>query len=119
MNNGQNILHAMLLDSVVNGKLVFKNTYVEQKQVEININDDQAPHEFFFLDITVKEDEVEQDEVDTISTVSSELYNTDSETEERTKIPKPELPKRNSLSQQKTRKTHFKLLKKLYEKIVN
>ena len=48
MNGGP---HAMVLDKIFDGKFVFKNTYVENKQLKLAIDADEAPEDFFFLHI--------------------------------------------------------------------
>ena len=45
--------HAMILDSITDGKFVFKNTYAENKRVKMDIDAEEAPEEFFFLHINL------------------------------------------------------------------
>ena len=46
-------LHAMVLDTVIDGKFIFKNTYAENKQVQIPV--DKGPLEFYFVHIELAE----------------------------------------------------------------
>ena len=46
--------HAMVLDTIKNDTFVFKNTYEEEKQVEIPMDHEDAPDEFFFVHINYK-----------------------------------------------------------------
>ena len=41
----------MVLDTIENNTFVFKNTYEKEKQVEIPMDHDDAPDEFFFVHI--------------------------------------------------------------------
>ena len=41
----------MILDTIADGKFVFKNTYAENKQIKIAVDAEEAPEEFFFLHI--------------------------------------------------------------------
>ena len=41
----------MVLDKMYDGKLIFKNTYAEDKQVQMAVDAEEAPEEFFFLHI--------------------------------------------------------------------
>ena len=41
----------MILDTISGGKFVFKNTYEENKQLEMAVDAEEAPEEFFFLHI--------------------------------------------------------------------
>ena len=43
--------HAMVLDKIHDGKFVFKNTYEENKQVQMPLGHEDAPEEFFFVHI--------------------------------------------------------------------
>ena len=45
--------HAMVLDTIKDGKFVFKNTYADNKQVEIPV--DKGPLEFYFVHIELNE----------------------------------------------------------------
>ena len=49
-----NTLHAMTLDTIKDGNFVFKNTYAENKQVTIPMED--GPLEFFYLHIELTKD---------------------------------------------------------------
>ena len=44
----------MVLDKIDNETFIFKNTYEEDKPVEIPMNDKDAPREFFFVHINYK-----------------------------------------------------------------
>ena len=44
----------MVLDKISNGKFIFKNTYEDNKQVKIAVDADEAPEEFFFVNIQKK-----------------------------------------------------------------
>ena len=41
----------MTLDTIVDGKFVFKNTCAKNKQLEMDVDAKEAPDEFFFLHI--------------------------------------------------------------------
>ena len=41
----------MVLDTMKDGKFIFKNTYKENKKVEIAVADSAAPDEFYFVHI--------------------------------------------------------------------
>ena len=41
----------MILDTISDSKFLFKNTHAENKQVQIPVDADEAPEEFFFLHI--------------------------------------------------------------------
>ena len=41
----------MILDKIADGNFIFKNTYAENKQVQIAVDADEAPEEFFFIHI--------------------------------------------------------------------
>ena len=48
--------HAMVLDTMKKGndgqlEFVFKNTYEDNKQVKIKVDAEEAPDEFFFVNI--------------------------------------------------------------------
>ena len=43
--------HDLVLDKIHNGKFVFKNTYVKDKQLEVAVDAIEAPEEFFFVHI--------------------------------------------------------------------
>ena len=44
-------LHAMVLDTIRDGKFIFKNTHSDNKKFEIEVGLDDAPKEFFFVHI--------------------------------------------------------------------
>ena len=46
--------HAMVLDSIVDGQFVFKNTYVENKQVRIPV--EKGPLEFFYVHLELNKE---------------------------------------------------------------
>ena len=46
--------HAMVLDTIENNSFVFKNTYEDETQVKIKMDDKNAPSEFFFVHIDYK-----------------------------------------------------------------
>ena len=50
----------MVLDSIVNGEFVFKNTHRDNVKVKLPVAAPEAPMEFFFVHIKVKENKVEQ-----------------------------------------------------------
>jgi hypothetical protein len=52
--------HAMVLDTIDNGEFVFKNTQSNNVQVKVPVNAPEAPDEFYFVHIKVKENEIEQ-----------------------------------------------------------
>ena len=41
----------MILDTISDGKFVFKNTYADNKQIKMAVDAEEAPEEFFFLHI--------------------------------------------------------------------
>ena len=41
----------MVLDTMKNGKFIFKNTHSDGKKFEIGVNHNDAPDEFFFVHI--------------------------------------------------------------------
>ena len=41
----------MVLDTIYNGKFIFKNTHEDNKQVEMAVDAKEAPEEFFFVNI--------------------------------------------------------------------
>jgi len=41
--------HAMVLDTIKDGKFIFKNTQSENKKFEIEVLYDDAPEEFYFV----------------------------------------------------------------------
>ena len=41
----------MILDTISDGRFVFKNTFAGNKQLEIDVDAEEAPEEFFFLHI--------------------------------------------------------------------
>ena len=50
----------MVLDSIVNHEFVFKNTQSNNIQVKVPVAAQEAPDEFYFVHIKVKENELEQ-----------------------------------------------------------
>ena len=47
--------HAMVLDTIINDNtFVFKNTYEDETKVKIQMDDKNAPKEFFFVHINYK-----------------------------------------------------------------
>ena len=44
----------MVLDKMENGNFIFKNTYSDDKQVEMAVDAEEAPDEFFFINIDYK-----------------------------------------------------------------
>ena len=50
--------HAMVLDTIKDGKFVFKNTYADNKQVEIPV--DKGPLEFYFVHMELNDDALEE-----------------------------------------------------------
>ena len=52
--------HAMVLDTMRDGKFIFKNTYSAEKKVEIEVDHENAPDEFFFVHIQLDLDRVDQ-----------------------------------------------------------
>ena len=49
VNGGQ---HVMTLDTITDGKFVFKKTYADNKQLEMAVDAVEAPEEFFFIHIS-------------------------------------------------------------------
>ena len=49
--------HAMVLDTIKDGKFIFKNTYADNKQVEIPV--EKGPLEFYFVHIELTDDALE------------------------------------------------------------
>ena len=41
----------MILDAIDDGKFIFKNTYGDNKQVEMAVDAEESPDEFFFVHI--------------------------------------------------------------------
>ena len=52
--------HAMVLDTIRDGKFIFKNTHSDNKKFEIEVNHDDAPEEFFFVHIKLDLSRVDQ-----------------------------------------------------------
>ena len=52
--------HAMVLDTMKNGKFIFKNTRSNNKKFEIEVNHNDAPDEFFFVHIQLDFDRLNQ-----------------------------------------------------------
>ena len=50
----------MVLDTMKDGKFIFKNTYSHQKRFEIEVNHDDAPDEFFFVHVELDLDRLDQ-----------------------------------------------------------
>ena len=50
----------MVLDSIVNDEFVFKNTHRDNVQVKVPVAATEAPMEFYFVHIKVKENKIEQ-----------------------------------------------------------
>ena len=50
----------MVLDSIVNREFVFKNTQRDNVQVTVPVDASEAPNEFYFVHIKVKEDKIEE-----------------------------------------------------------
>ena len=53
-------LHAMVLDTITDGKFIFKNTHSDNKKFEIEVNHNDAPDEFFFVHIKLDLNRLEQ-----------------------------------------------------------
>ena len=43
--------HVMVLDTISGGNFIFKNTYADNKKVEMAVDAEEAPEEFFFVHI--------------------------------------------------------------------
>ena len=52
--------HAMVLDTIRDGKFIFKNTYSAEKKFEIEVDHENAPDEFFFVHIQLDTDRLDQ-----------------------------------------------------------
>ena len=52
--------HAMVLDTMKDGKFIFKNTHSADKKFEIEGNHENAPDEFFFVHIQLELGRVDQ-----------------------------------------------------------
>ena len=50
----------MVLDSIVNGEFVFKNTQRGNFRVTVPVDASEAPDEFYFVHIKVKEEKIEE-----------------------------------------------------------
>ena len=50
----------MVLDNIVDDEFVFKNTHRDNVQVKVPVAATEAPMEFYFVHIKVKEDKIEQ-----------------------------------------------------------
>ena len=50
----------MVLDTIKNGKFIFKNTHSDNKKFEIEVNHNDAPDEFFFVHIELDMDRLDQ-----------------------------------------------------------
>ena len=50
----------MVLDYIVNDEFVFKNTHRDNVQVKVPVAATEAPMEFYFVHIKVKENRIEQ-----------------------------------------------------------
>ena len=48
----------MALDSITNGEFIFKNTYRGDGEVKVPVASQEAPDEFYFVHIKVKEDKI-------------------------------------------------------------
>ena len=60
----------MVLDTIKDGKFIFKNTYADNKQVEIPVG--KGPLEFYFVHIELNEEGLEQLRIKKEIQVSSE-----------------------------------------------
>ena len=49
--DGSRSPHAMVLDTMRDGKFIFKNTYSAERKFEIEVGHENAPDEFFFVHI--------------------------------------------------------------------
>ena len=58
MGEGGHGTHAMVLDTIKDGKFVFKNTYAGNKQVEIPVK--KGPLEFYFVHMELNDDALEE-----------------------------------------------------------
>ena len=50
----------MVLDTMKDGKFIFKNTHSERKKFVIEVNHNDAPDEFFFVHIQLDMDRLDQ-----------------------------------------------------------
>ena len=50
----------MVLDTMRDGKFIFKNTYSAEKKFEIDVDHQNAPDEFFFVHIQLDLDRLDQ-----------------------------------------------------------
>ena len=58
--DGSRSPHAMVLDTMRDGKFIFKNTYSAEKKYEIEVDHNDAPDEFFFIHIQLDLDRLDQ-----------------------------------------------------------
>ena len=57
-NMNGNRKHAVVLDTIKDGKFIFKNTYAENKQLTIPV--EEGPLEFYYLHMELKEEGIEK-----------------------------------------------------------